>query len=106
MGTTFFLNCMTGILFRSRDMDHAIGYWRGMVDPSIMEIPFYKFAALPWLVAFFIGLEWLGREKEHALEALGTNWPRIVRWGGYAIIIAMIGMFMNTEETPFIYFQF
>ena len=106
MGSTFFLNCMTGILFRSRDMDQAMGYWSGMVDMSLFEIPFYKFAALPWLVVFFMAMEWIGREHEHALERFASTWPRILRWGGYATIIALIGMFMNTEETPFIYFQF
>lgn len=106
MGSTFFLNCVAGILFRASDMDHALGYWQGMFDESLFEAPFYSFAALPWLVTFFMGTEWLGRENEHALENFGFKWPRIVRWGGYATIIAMIGMFMNTDETPFIYFQF
>jgi hypothetical protein len=52
-------------------------------------------------------VEWLQRDKEHALQFSGI-WPfkyRIVRWGVYYFIIMVIVMGSGAGQT-FIYFQF
>ena len=58
------------------------------------------------LILFFIFIEWLGREKQYAIAHLGLNMPKLIRWTFYSFIIFSIGMFMQTKETPFIYFKF
>jgi hypothetical protein len=51
-------------------------------------------------------IEWQGREGQYALGDIDRKTNRVTRWFFYSIIIFIIGMFMQTEETPFIYFQF
>jgi hypothetical protein len=58
------------------------------------------------LVVIFILIEWSGREGQYAIEHIGEKWYRPLRWIFYATIIFLIGMFMPTSESPFIYFQF
>jgi hypothetical protein len=58
------------------------------------------------LVVFFIVMEWRWREQQFALETIGISWKRPLRWVFYSALICLILMYMHTEETPFIYFQF
>jgi alginate O-acetyltransferase complex protein AlgI len=58
------------------------------------------------LISFFITIEWLGRKNDFAIEKLLIKRKRYLRWGVYMFILFLIGMFMQTNETPFIYFQF
>ena len=51
-------------------------------------------------------IEWLGRTGKYALENIKDKTPFALRWFFYALIIFLIGMYMETEESPFIYFQF
>ena len=37
---------------------------------------------------------------------MSAAWLRPVRWSFYALLLAMMALFMRTEEAPFIYFQF
>ena len=59
-----------------------------------------------YLLVFFNVIEWIGRQDQFALERIGLKWPRILRWMFYSFIIFLIGMYMQTQEMPFIYFQF
>ncbi|MBK9764787.1 MAG: MBOAT family protein [Flavobacteriales bacterium] len=103
---TFFLTCVAWVFFRARDMDQALGYLRGMFTGSYTEISAPTMQSLPYLLVFFLLLEWAGREHEHALERTGNRWPRLFRWSLHIGIVSLIGLFMATGETPFIYFQF
>ena len=64
-------------------------------------MPLYTIA----LIAFFIVLEWLGREKEFAIEELGWNWGKPIRWSFYLSLCLLIFLFSGTKQA-FIYFQF
>jgi hypothetical protein len=57
-------------------------------------------------IGLFMLIEWLQRDKEHALE-IGSL-PVTARWASYYAILGIILYFAFTrqEETPFIYFQF
>lgn len=50
-------------------------------------------------------IEWFKRDKEYGLQIDNIKRP-IYRWCIYVFIIFLIGMFMQTSETPFIYFNF
>lgn len=110
MISTFFLTVMAWIFFRAESLGKAFDYIGGIFTKSLFQIP----ALSPGktevislaLVLFFIVIEWLGREKNYAIAQLGFSRPRIVRWSFYALLVFTLGMYMQTNETPFIYFQF
>jgi len=58
------------------------------------------------LIVLFVCVEWLGRNEEYAIGKLGLTRGKPYRWAFYGFILFMIGMFMQSNETPFIYFQF
>lgn len=106
IAVTFILTCFAWVFFRAPDVGTAMAYLGGMADPSLFTIPEIKQFALVPLLLLFIAVEWSGREGEYALENLWLRWPRVLRWSAYSALIFLMGMFMRTEETPFIYFQF
>jgi hypothetical protein len=110
---TFFITVIAWVFFRAENIGHAFEYLTKMFDSSILtmpELPDFngKRRAHPiwYLLIFFILIEWIGREDEYAIEKLGLSWIRLIRWSFYAFIIFIIGMYMQTSEMPFIYFQF
>ena len=57
------------------------------------------------LIFFFLFIEWLGREGEHALAGLSLHKIRGFRYVFYYILIVLIFLFSGKEQ-EFIYFQF
>ena len=107
---TFGLTVIAWIFFRAENIEHALSYITRLFSSSLFTTPRYDgiAASLPIiaLVALFVLVEWIGREGEYGISKLGLKWKRPVRWTFYALLLFLIGMFMRTEETPFIYFQF
>jgi len=110
---TFLITVLAWIFFRAESLAHAIDYLAGIFDSSLFTLPDLpdfngKKRAHPilYLLIFFNLIEWIGREDNFALEKIGLKWNRLLRWTLYSIIIFIIGMFMQTHEMPFIYFQF
>jgi len=87
-----------------------MSYISEIFSRSIFSIPDYdeRKSSLVTIsiIFFFIVIEWLGRGNEYAIEKLGNNWSRSLRWIWYVFIIFLIGILSQTKETPFIYFQF
>ncbi len=110
MALTFGLTVIAWVFFRAENMGHAMHYLSAMLSYSLFKVPYYEgigFATSTlMLLTFFIIIEWIGRENEYAIEKLNFFRNRFQRWVFYIIIIFLIGMFMHTEETEFIYFQF
>ena len=77
---------------------------------SLLSIPTYEgwkdALVVILLIVGLIFIEWPGREDQFAIERFGLNWPRPVRWAFYSSMIFLIGMLMETTETPFLYIQF
>ncbi len=108
MVLTFGLTVFAWIFFRAADLTHAFRYISGIFSSSLFKIPdpaVYS-TSLVLLIILFMGIEWLGRENKYAIENLPVIRFRIVRWSIYAALIFLIGIFMQSSETPFIYFQF
>ncbi|MBU1693780.1 MAG: MBOAT family protein, partial [Verrucomicrobia bacterium] len=103
---TFLLTLLAWVFFRAQNLGHALQYLRGIFSASLFHPMEIQPLAELFMIAFFIAMEWRGREQPYALAALGLRWPRLLRWSLYAFILFLIGMYMQTEETPFIYFQF
>jgi hypothetical protein len=91
-------------------MGQAINYIKTMLSPSLFSFPMLSNTAAAFstlvLICFFMLIEWLGRDGQFAIEAIKNIKSRPLRWSFYFFIIFLIGAYMQTTETPFIYFQF
>lgn len=105
---TFSLTVFAWIFFRAESVHHAIEYIVGIFNASLFTVPDVKTAAYATLIliGFFMLIEWIGREHQFALQDFLVKKPRFIRWLFYGFIILLIGLFLQTHETPFIYFQF
>jgi alginate O-acetyltransferase complex protein AlgI len=110
MLSTFILTVFAWIFFRSENLKQAIEYISGIFSLSLFSKPVFQGSSASLIILFivfvFLLIEWVGREDQFAIAKLGLSWKRGLRWSMYAMIIFVIGMFMQTKETPFIYFQF
>ena len=110
MITTFGLTVIAWVFFRAENITHAMDYLRGIFSFSLFELPYYSGIGLAsstiLLLPLFLIIEWFGRRNDFAIERLPFYSKRFFRWIFYAFIISIIGMFMYSEETEFIYFQF
>lgn len=111
MFTTFMLTVFAWIFFRAESIHHATSYIKGMLSESLFTVPVIdentgKISMIIILIVFQSIMEWLGRNEEYAIAGTGAEWKRPWRWVFYSILIFLIGMYMQTTETPFIYFQF
>ena len=108
--TTFALTVFAWIFFRAETIGHAKNYISTLFSSSLFTIPNFpemgKAMVLALLITGFICVEWFGREQQFAIANWGIKWKRPFRWLVYAILLFLIGMYMQTVGTPFIYFQF
>ena len=108
---TFLLTVLAWVFFRAETVIHAFSYIQEIASASLFEIPNIKDGRkmLPILILllFFNFIEWSGRHKLYAIEGIASHLKsRYIRWTFYVFLLFLIGIFMETEETPFIYFQF
>ena len=107
---TFSLTVLAWIFFRAESLGHAVSYIKRIFTRDLLSVPQIpdKMEAIPviLLIFFLTTIEWLGRENQYGIEKLAFSKPKVVRLGFYAFIIFLIGMYGQTSETEFIYFQF
>lgn len=105
---TFVLTTIAWVFFRAENIYEAINYITGLFNSSIISIPTLpkQSILIIILILFFNTLEWLGRRDKFAIENMFENSPQFIRWCFYSSLLLIIGLYMQTEETPFIYFQF
>lgn len=102
---TFALVLFAWIFFRSPDLTSAFGFIENMFTPSLFALPQTRPYILLLLITVFLFIEWLGRQQEYAIQQVGWNWYRPVRWSFYLLLSMLI--FLNFgRELSFIYFQF
>src|SRR5690606_38482565 len=102
---TFGLTTLAWIFFRAENISHAIQYIKSIYNTSLFSFPEIRPKNLLVLLILFIGIEWLGRRDQYAIETLGFTWKRPLRLVFYYVIIITIFWFNRNEQT-FIYFQF
>ncbi len=105
---TFSLTVFAWIFFRAKDLDHALDFISRIFTDKLFTIQHFETRGYVTmgLVAVFVIIEWIGREDEYAIEKIGLNWNRLLRWAFYTLLLLIMGLFIKTVETPFIYFQF
>jgi D-alanyl-lipoteichoic acid acyltransferase DltB (MBOAT superfamily) len=106
---TFLLATVGWIIFRSESIDFAFNYigslFRGrFFAPSAVNFDTAEFTVLWIALPLLVVEEWMSRGRDHGFARL-PRW-RWLRWLLYSFIIFIIVAFMQTNETPFIYFQF
>ena len=105
MAVTFGLTVFAWIFFRSDNLSSAFGFIKGLFNSSLFSRPTILPRSLLLLIIFFILIEWLGREQEFAIVAVGKKWPKLFRWMFYYSLMALIFYWAGTPQL-FIYFQF
>jgi D-alanyl-lipoteichoic acid acyltransferase DltB (MBOAT superfamily) len=103
---TFLITVFAWIFFRSESVHEAFQYINGIFSNSFFTKPQIYPEYLFILLILFISIEWIGRKNEYAIANFANALPRAIRWGFYILLIASMGIFMPTEQTTFIYFQF
>jgi D-alanyl-lipoteichoic acid acyltransferase DltB (MBOAT superfamily) len=106
---TFLLVMFTFVLFKSNSLAEAFDYYRRMLSPTLFS-RFYIFekvnaAAMLAGILVMLVVEWIQRDKQHALELSG------IRQGGiraliYCMLILVTLTFGPTKNADFIYLNF
>ncbi|MEW7291822.1 MBOAT family O-acyltransferase [Aquimarina sp. 2304DJ70-9] len=102
---TFTLTTIAWVFFRAENITHAFAYLGEIFSPSLFEMPQFFPLTVIFFIILFVIIEWLQRDKQHALEFKNTKMPRLVRFALYYILIAVIFLF-GGQQQEFIYFQF
>ena len=106
---TFGLTVLAWVFFRSETIAGAFHYLSIVFSESMFTIPTFmginKAIVLMVLIGAFLMMEWIGREKEYAIETLTAYWSKPLRYGFY-YCLAMIIFLFGGKEQAFIYFQF
>ncbi len=110
MLATFSLTMIAWIFFRSDNLTHAFQYLGTIFSASLFSVQtlgnFTQAQNILLLIGIFVLVEWQGRNHQYAIQNFRDILFKPLRWSLYALIIFLIGMFMPSVESPFIYFQF
>ncbi len=108
---TFSLTVIAWIFFRAENMGHAFQYIKGIINPSILSLPEFipdiQFVSTLFFIGVLLIMEWIGREKQFALEFTGPEFigRSFLRKALYVCLVFAIVIFGGGEQ-EFIYFQF
>ncbi|MET0394929.1 MAG: MBOAT family O-acyltransferase [Chitinophagaceae bacterium] len=105
MLVTFVLVVLAWVFFRSPTIQDALHYLGGIFSPDLLQMPQVLPKMVLLLIAFFMLIEWIGRERHFALAGIGLKWKRPLRWGFYCLLALLILSYTGKEQ-QFIYFQF
>ena len=107
---TFILVLIGWVIFRADNILDAWHYLTSICSPSLLSVPLLLNRM--WYIPMFLSLiilfvvEWVGRSNGGILSSEKLPKSRIVRWGLYLCLVAIIYLFGNFSYTQFIYFQF
>ena len=102
---TFLLVVLAWVFFRADSMHQAINYISHIFTSALFKIPEIRPSLVIMVLAVFIFMEWLGREKNYAIENFAINLAKPLKWAFHLFLFTVIILFMGKEQ-PFIYFQF
>ncbi|MCF8295786.1 MAG: MBOAT family protein [Bacteroidales bacterium] len=110
MISTFCLALLAWVFFRSDSIAQSFEIFGKIFSSSLFNFP-PEFLQIEvkytlGLIGFMVMVEWFGREEQHALARMTRIRYRSVRWLMYCALIILMVLFMQTKESPFIYFQF
>ncbi len=107
---TFLLVTLSLIIFRAENVTQAINYTSNIISKSLISFPHFQekshLLTLIILITIFIIVEWQGKNNDYPIKNIKNIKNRYLRWSIYSLIIFIIGLYMQTNQSPFIYFQF
>jgi D-alanyl-lipoteichoic acid acyltransferase DltB (MBOAT superfamily) len=109
---TFAMVTIVWIFFRAENIQDAFHYviriFRNTFDGdiSLNGARIISVRTCLLLIGFMLLMEWKGREYQFALGNFHLVQSRALRWTVYLLIVFLTGLFMQTKEFSFIYFQF
>ena len=98
------------ILFRAPDVQTAWGYLCGICNGSILTVPnlisYYFYIPMIISIALMIVVEWIERKNDGypTFSLFVSN--KVMRWGFYIMLLAMILVWGAFNNQQYIYFQF
>ena len=104
MLVTFGLTLLAWVFFRAPSITDAFLYIGRMFAHPVGGRGYGDFSAPITYSLILLGIEWVQREKQHALEI--PELPVAVRWAVYNVVIIAFLLFGNFGSNEFIYFQF
>lgn len=108
---TFTLITLIWIFFRSPNIEESISIFTHLgkninvgftFSNEIIKICLLLVGLLP----LFIVIEWRGRKEDFAIANILCRQHFLFRWTFYCILIYVMGMYMHSSVSQFIYFQF
>lgn len=101
--TTFVLVVIGWIIFRADTIGDAWGYIVNIFTSGQWNVPIHGKEPLCYAIVMLI-IEWLQRNREHALQLDGVKkrWVRVAIY--YTVIVAIL--WQESSSVQFIYFQF
>lgn len=112
---TFLIVMLTFILFRANSVTDATTFYKNLFSMSLFSFPDFKGQQNGALLLFFslsmLVLEWIQRDKNHALEfsAIKSDTKSFsstsLRWSLYLLLIFLVLCFEGREQ-DFIYLKF
>jgi len=106
IGFTFLITVIAWIFFRSETVGKAFEYLYNTVSSSLLTMPdFHGSKTVLLLIIIMVLIEWLQRDKQHALQLNHLSIPGTARWGLYFTLVFVIFWFGGSQQ-QFIYFQF
>jgi alginate O-acetyltransferase complex protein AlgI len=105
MGITFVFTTIAWIFFRAESIEHAAYYITKMFSVTLFSVPEVLPRRVLVVLGIFVLVEWLQREKQHALQIEHIIMYRPLRWVTYYAILMVI-FSLGGEQQQFIYFQF
>lgn len=100
---TFFAVNVAWIFFRADTVGDAFGFIERMLTGPFALADLRPFARMAAVCAGLLGVEWLQRGRDYALEIDG--WPLAARWAVYYVLVWLI-VTQGAQYAPFIYFKF
>ena len=109
IGITLLITLIAWVFFRAESIADAIQYIGGMISLSLFSTPELFPQDLLLLILLFVIVEWLQRNKAHALQFDKVQFSRFIRWIIYYVVFIFIYMnffLFQGNQQEFIYFQF
>ena len=102
---TFLLVVAGWIVFRAESIGQAWDYLNRMCSPSLFQLSMAYGKRAGLYAAVLLTVEWLQRDKQHALQIDGTVKVPALRWCVYYMLVLSV-LFLQGTQAEFIYFQF
>jgi alginate O-acetyltransferase complex protein AlgI len=101
---TMLIVLIAWVFFRATSVHQAVFYIKKIFSISFFRLPEVRPIFIILLIIIFLLIEWIQRNKQHALQ-IGDVKHQIIRWGLYISLILMILYFGGSKQI-FMYFQF